>query len=214
MHLNFSLREPLVLDEPLEPETRRARRRAAVGHAAAHRRRTRREPGRRPAARAPGAPAPRDRGRPRGARSRASGAALAAFAERAAIPLLADPLSGARRGPAAVAHYDALLHDAGWALAHAPDLVLRVGDLPTSKPLRQWLHGSDDALQIAFDPEGAWQDPAGAVATILTADPRATLDAVARPAQAAPRQRVAGPLAACRPRRPRTRSRRRSRPPG
>ena len=106
------------------------------------------------------------------------GAALAAFAERAAIPLLADPLSGARRGPAAVAHYDALLRDAGWALAHAPDLVLRVGDLPTSKPLRQWLHGADDALQIAFDPEGAWQDPAGAVATILAADPRATLDAV------------------------------------
>ena len=88
------------------------------------------------------------------------GAALAAFAERAAIPLLADPLSGARRGAAAVAHYDALLRDADWAAAHAPDLVLRVGDLPTSKPLRQWLHGLDDALQIAFDPENAWQDPA------------------------------------------------------
>jgi 2-succinyl-5-enolpyruvyl-6-hydroxy-3-cyclohexene-1-carboxylate synthase len=71
-----------------------------------------------------------------------------------------------------------LLRDADWALAHAPDLVLRVGDLPTSKPLRQWLHDSDDALQIAFDPEGAWQDPAGAVATILAADPRATLEAV------------------------------------
>ena len=40
-----------------------------------------------------------------------------------------------------------------------------------------WLHGLDEALQIAFDPEDAWQDPAGAVATILAADPRATLEA-------------------------------------
>jgi 2-succinyl-5-enolpyruvyl-6-hydroxy-3-cyclohexene-1-carboxylate synthase len=57
--------------------------------------------------------------------------------------------------------------------------VLRVGDLPTSKPLRQWLHGLDGAVQIAFDAEGAWQDPAGAVGTILGADPRTTLAAVA-----------------------------------
>ena len=63
------------------------------------------------------------------------GASLAAFAERAKVPLLADPLSGARQGPAAIAHYDALLRDP-WAGAHLPSLVLRVGDLPTSKPLR------------------------------------------------------------------------------
>ena len=113
----------------------------------------------------------------RAERDRGLGPALAAFAERAAIPLLADPLSGARVGRAAIAHYDALLRDPDWAALHAPDLVLRVGDLPTSKPLRAWLHGSD-ALQIAFDPENAWQDPAGAVATILAADPRATLEAV------------------------------------
>ena len=56
--------------------------------------------------------------------------------------------------------------------------MLRVGDLPTSKPLRAWLHGMDEALQIAFDPENAWQDPGGAVATILAADPRATLEAI------------------------------------
>ena len=103
------------------------------------------------------------------------GAAVAAFAERAAIPLLAEPLSGARRGPAAIAHYDALLRDDAWP--HVPELVLRVGDLPTSKPLRTWL-AQLDALQIAFDPENAWQDPAGSVATIVTADPRTTLDAL------------------------------------
>jgi 2-succinyl-5-enolpyruvyl-6-hydroxy-3-cyclohexene-1-carboxylate synthase len=101
---------------------------------------------------------------------------IAAFAERAGVPLLAEPLSGARRGPAAIAHYDALLRDPEWAAAHTPDLVLRFGDLPTSKPLRTWLAGLTDALQIAFDAESAWQDPAGVVATIVSADARATLE--------------------------------------
>src|SRR3954452_11815742 len=102
-------------------------------------------------------------------------AAVAAFAERAGAPLLAEPTSGARRGPAAIAHYDALLRDPEWATAHAPDLVLRPGDRPTSKPLRQWL-ASLDALQVAFDPENAWQDPSGVVGTIVGADPRTTLE--------------------------------------
>ena len=61
-----------------------------------------------------------------------------------------------------------------------PDLVLRVGDLPTSKPLRQWLGGlGEETLQVAFDPENAWQDPAGAAAVMLSADPRAALEALA-----------------------------------
>jgi len=105
------------------------------------------------------------------------GAAIAAFAERAGLPLLAEPTSGARRGSGAIAHYDALLRDPAFGAARTPELVLRIGDLPTSKPLRQWLHGLDvETLQIVFDPENAWQDPAGAVATILPVDPRATLE--------------------------------------
>ncbi|MDA0180964.1 2-succinyl-5-enolpyruvyl-6-hydroxy-3-cyclohexene-1-carboxylic-acid synthase [Solirubrobacter phytolaccae] len=106
------------------------------------------------------------------------GASLAAFAERAGIPLLADPLSGARRGPAAIAHYDALLRSPEFAASVVPDLVLRVGDLPTSKPLRGWLAGLS-APQIVFDPETAWQDPDGSVETIVPANVRATIDALA-----------------------------------
>jgi 2-succinyl-5-enolpyruvyl-6-hydroxy-3-cyclohexene-1-carboxylate synthase len=181
VHLNFSLREPLVLDSPLpaaEP--------GGGGRAGGRPWVTR------PATRAEAAEPLIEgllaelAGRPRALlvagraeRDPALGAALAAFAERAGLPLLAEPLSGARRPPAAIAHYDALLRDAGWAAAHAPALVLRFGDLPTAKPLREWLHGLDGALQIAFDPDAAWQDPAGAVATIVAADPRATLAALA-----------------------------------
>jgi 2-succinyl-5-enolpyruvyl-6-hydroxy-3-cyclohexene-1-carboxylate synthase len=107
------------------------------------------------------------------------GAALAAFAERAGAPLLAEPTSGARRGPNAIAHYDALLRDPEWAAAHTPSLVLRFGDLPTSKPLRTWLAGLD-ALQVSFDPESAWQDPAGVVGTIVGADAGLALAALTK----------------------------------
>jgi 2-succinyl-5-enolpyruvyl-6-hydroxy-3-cyclohexene-1-carboxylate synthase len=78
--------------------------------------------------------------------------------------------SGARRGPAAVAHYDALLRDPA-GRAHSPDLVLRVGDLPTSKPLRQWLHGSTARSRSPSTRERL-AGPGRRVATIVGADPR------------------------------------------
>src|SRR3954449_10465729 len=171
VHLNFALREPLVLDQPLPEEEPGGGGRAGERPWVT-----------RPRTRLAPAPALLDGlraavdGHPRGVivagRSEGDpglGEALAALADALALPLLADPLSGARRGPAAIAHYDALLRDHGWA--PEPELVIRVGDLPTSKPLRQWLHGLDGALQIAFDSENAWQDPAGAVAKIVGADP-------------------------------------------
>jgi len=104
--------------------------------------------------------------------------ALARFAATAGWPLLADPLSWARRGGAAVAHYDALLRSEPFADAHRPDAVLRVGDLPTSKPLRAWLAGLG-AEQVAFEPAGVWHDPDSALHSVLAADPVATLGAVA-----------------------------------
>lgn len=178
VHLNFSLREPLVLDEPLpEDESARAGGRPWVT---------------RP--RAPGLPPPtlveslrtEIQTRPhavivagRSERDPQLPESVAGFADWAGMPLLADPLSRARRGSAAIAHYDAILRDDEWAAAHTPDLVLRIGDLPTSKPLRRWLHSLDDTLQLAFDPENVWQDPAGAVATIIPTDPGLTLDAIA-----------------------------------
>jgi 2-succinyl-5-enolpyruvyl-6-hydroxy-3-cyclohexene-1-carboxylate synthase len=183
VHLNFSLREPLVLDEPLpadepgggggrdggRPWVTRPRTLASPAPALLEGLREQLE--RHPRALLVAGRAERDPALPD---------ALATLAERLGLPLLAEPLSGARRGRAAVAHYDALLRDEGFAAAHAPDLVLRFGDLPTSKPLRQWLHGLD-ALQVAFDPENAWQDPAGRVGTIVTADPRLTAEQLTPP---------------------------------
>jgi 2-succinyl-5-enolpyruvyl-6-hydroxy-3-cyclohexene-1-carboxylate synthase len=106
--------------------------------------------------------------------------AAAAFCTMAGWPLLADPMSGARRGDAAIAHYDALLREPRFAREHAPEVVVRVGDLPVSKPLRTWLAGLADTRQIVLDPERAWQDPATVVSDSLAAEPAATLSALTR----------------------------------
>ncbi|HEY5816144.1 MAG TPA: hypothetical protein VIS95_07365, partial [Solirubrobacterales bacterium] len=51
-----------------------------------------------------------------------------------------------------------------------PDLVLRFGEMPTSKPLRAWLTASG-ADQIVVDPRGGWNEPTRRAAAILRADP-------------------------------------------
>ena len=51
-----------------------------------------------------------------------------------------------------------------------PDLVLRFGEMPTSKPLRTWLAASG-ADQIVVDPRGGWNEPTRRAAAILRADP-------------------------------------------
>ncbi len=106
---------------------------------------------------------------------RASSGELAA----AGWPLLADPMSGARRGPAAVAHYDALLRSPSFAAAMRPDLVVRAGDLPVSKPLRTWLASLDGVAQVALDPQAAWQDPDSVLSASLALDAQAALEELA-----------------------------------
>jgi 2-succinyl-5-enolpyruvyl-6-hydroxy-3-cyclohexene-1-carboxylate synthase len=108
-----------------------------------------------------------------------AGEPVAEFAAAAGWPLLADPLSGARRGDTAVAHYDALLRDGKFTAALEPDLVLRVGDLPVSKPLRTWLGGLGDVRQLALDPQGGWQDPDSVISDSLLLDPATALGALA-----------------------------------
>ncbi|MDX6644041.1 MAG: 2-succinyl-5-enolpyruvyl-6-hydroxy-3-cyclohexene-carboxylate synthase, partial [Solirubrobacteraceae bacterium] len=119
-------------------------------------------------------------------RDAALGAAVAGLSETAGYPVLADPLSGARREGVAIAHYDALLRAGPFSEANAPELVLRVGDLPTSKPLRAWLAAARDAFQLAIDRERSWQDPDGVVSYVLPADPATTLAELTERVERAP----------------------------
>ncbi len=188
VHLNFALREPLVSDDELPADTSgRADGRPYVSRA--------------PGAAAGAAPADTLRGllrrsrrgvviAGRSERDSSLAPALTAFAQAAGWPLLADPLSGARTGAAAIAHYDALLREPRFAAAYAPDLVIRVGDLPVSKPLRGWLASLADVPQVALDAEAAWQDPASVLSESLALDPAAALGELTDALHASPRPRA------------------------
>lgn len=99
---------------------------------------------------------------------------LAHLARVAGFPILADPTSQLRRGPHdrshVVAAYDLLLREEHFARSVVPDLVLRFGEMPTSKPLRAWL-ASSGADEIVIDPYGGWNEPTNRAAAILRADP-------------------------------------------
>jgi 2-succinyl-5-enolpyruvyl-6-hydroxy-3-cyclohexene-1-carboxylate synthase len=160
VHLNFALREPLVLDDELPPDD------SGRPDGAPWTRRIAGDPD-------PSGAAAWVAASPRGiivAGSHGTGADLPALAEALGWPLLADPLSGARRGSAAIAHYDALLRHDGFRAGARPERVLRIGDLPTSKPLRQWLRDLD-VPQAAVFPGGVWHDPDAVVAEVFDAVP-------------------------------------------
>jgi 2-succinyl-5-enolpyruvyl-6-hydroxy-3-cyclohexene-1-carboxylate synthase len=109
-------------------------------------------------------------------------AAVSALAQRLEVPVLADPLSGARSGPTAIATYDLLLRDPELAAPLTPAQVIRIGDLPTSKPLRAWLAALNPGIrQVMLDPHGAWQDPDAVAAEIWTEDPVSALEALDAP---------------------------------
>jgi 2-succinyl-5-enolpyruvyl-6-hydroxy-3-cyclohexene-1-carboxylate synthase len=114
------------------------------------------------------------------------GEEVARFAERLGYPLLADPLSGARHSEAAIARYDLLLRDPSFTAEVVPELVIRVGDLPTSKPLRTWLASLTETEQLALDPRAARHDPASVVTERQRGDPVAALRAGERNGPADP----------------------------
>jgi 2-succinyl-5-enolpyruvyl-6-hydroxy-3-cyclohexene-1-carboxylate synthase len=99
---------------------------------------------------------------------------LAHLARASGFPILAEPTSQLRCGPHdrshVVAAYDLLLRDERFARSVVPDLVLRFGAMPTSKPLRAWLAASG-ASEITIDPYGGWNEPTNRAAAILRADP-------------------------------------------
>ncbi|MBS1878990.1 MAG: 2-succinyl-5-enolpyruvyl-6-hydroxy-3-cyclohexene-1-carboxylic-acid synthase [Actinobacteria bacterium] len=101
---------------------------------------------------------------------------LAHLARAAGFPILADATSQLRLGPhdrsLVVAGYDQLLREEHFARAVVPELVLRFGEMPTSKPLRAWLAASG-AEEIVIDPGGGWNEPSRRAAAIVRAEPSA-----------------------------------------
>jgi 2-succinyl-5-enolpyruvyl-6-hydroxy-3-cyclohexene-1-carboxylate synthase len=120
-------------------------------------------------------------------------AALARLAEATGFPILADPLSGARCGPHDRSHVitrsDFLCRPGAWRDAHAPDLVIRFGAIPTSKSLLALLQDAAPD-QLVVDGDGGYREPVLLPTTFVHADAAITAaalaDAIASDAPGAP----------------------------
>jgi 2-succinyl-5-enolpyruvyl-6-hydroxy-3-cyclohexene-1-carboxylate synthase len=101
---------------------------------------------------------------------------LVALAAAAGYPVIAEPTSQLRRGPhdrsLVVSTYDHIARDRPPQLE--PEVIVRVGDMPTSKPLRQWLAAIEGLEQILLDPTGEWREPTRRAGTIVRAAPATT----------------------------------------
>jgi 2-succinyl-5-enolpyruvyl-6-hydroxy-3-cyclohexene-1-carboxylate synthase len=101
---------------------------------------------------------------------------VTALARAAGYPILAEPTSQLRLGEHDRAHvvwaYDAIARRRPEQLA--PDLVVRFGDMPTSKPLRAWLASLSGLRQIVVDPKFGWNEPTRRAETVIRGDPAAT----------------------------------------
>ncbi|MBI3954109.1 MAG: 2-succinyl-5-enolpyruvyl-6-hydroxy-3-cyclohexene-1-carboxylic-acid synthase [Chloroflexi bacterium] len=101
-------------------------------------------------------------------------AQVARLAACLGYPVLADPLSQLRAGPhdksAVVVAYDTFLKDPDLPARLAPQIVLRLGDAPTSKPLSQFLDQHHSARQVVIRAEG-WSDPGHTAWDFIHADP-------------------------------------------
>jgi 2-succinyl-5-enolpyruvyl-6-hydroxy-3-cyclohexene-1-carboxylate synthase len=98
--------------------------------------------------------------------------ACARLAATTGFPVIADPLTGLRHGVHPLEHVLAcgdLLAAAGLLDRVKPDLVLRLGPLPTSKAVWTWLAANPDVEQILVAVDG--KDATASASTVLTDTP-------------------------------------------
>lgn len=96
-------------------------------------------------------------------RSQTDPGTILQLAEQVGWPVLADHRSGCRseHSEVVIQHYDSLLRSAGFGAEQRPSVVLRIGEIVSSKALSQWLSASADAgtTVVASRPHGRNIDP-------------------------------------------------------
>lgn len=108
--------------------------------------------------------------------------AVFALARAANLPVFADIASGLRgeavpEGAVSCAHADLFLRDEALARI-APDFVLRLGGIPTSKTLATWLARHRPPV-TAIQPDSRRRDPDGIVGEVIVGTAAATCEALA-----------------------------------
>jgi 2-succinyl-5-enolpyruvyl-6-hydroxy-3-cyclohexene-1-carboxylate synthase len=101
--------------------------------------------------------------------------AITAFSHATGFPILADPLSGLRFGghtrvAPVIGGYDEYVDTAVTESWPAPEVVVRLGASPTSKPLRKYLARTAER-QLVVDPAGAWREAEFTATDLVVADP-------------------------------------------
>lgn len=98
------------------------------------------------------------------------------------MPILADPLSHLRNGhehaDLIIDAYDSLLKDEALQQHLLPDMVIRFGPMPVSKPLFKWLEKHVDVNQIVVDAAGGFRDPGLSASYVIESDVAAFVDEV------------------------------------
>jgi 2-succinyl-5-enolpyruvyl-6-hydroxy-3-cyclohexene-1-carboxylate synthase len=115
---------------------------------------------------------------------------LGRLAARVGYPILADGLSDVRFGPHDRSHvvdtFDAFLRAPAAVEQLEAEIVVRIGAIPTSKPLLQFLEAQSGARHIVVDP-GGWRDPSNHASDLLHVDPRLLCAALAEALERDPR---------------------------
>jgi 2-succinyl-5-enolpyruvyl-6-hydroxy-3-cyclohexene-1-carboxylate synthase len=110
-------------------------------------------------------------------------AAVTTLGTASGYPILADPLSGVRFGPHDRANlidaYDPFLRDGDMAARLVPEVVIRVGAPPTSKPLLQFLTAHRGKAHIVID-AGPPRDPSHLATQYVQGNESEALCAVAK----------------------------------
>jgi len=110
-------------------------------------------------------------------RARVSAGAADALAKALGWPVVAEVITDARSGAAALGAGSWLLSDRRFLSVQRPDLVLMLGRATLDE--RWSVRLGVDVPRVLIDPHGAWHDPGRVVSEQVVADPDALLRAVA-----------------------------------
>ncbi|BCJ86308.1 2-succinyl-5-enolpyruvyl-6-hydroxy-3-cyclohexene-1-carboxylic-acid synthase [Effusibacillus dendaii] len=100
---------------------------------------------------------------------------VVALAETLGYPVLADPLSqvrcGSHRKDVVINSYDAFLRDSRFVEDTVPEVVIRLGAMPVSKPLLLYLKRHSACRQIVVDTIERWNEPTLLATELVHASP-------------------------------------------
>src|SRR5713226_764892 len=104
------------------------------------------------------------------------------LARRLGYPILADPLSQLRCGDhdrvMVLSSYDAFLRIDSFIESAQPELILRFGAMPTSKPLLLYLKRYASCPLVLIDGHGGWGEPTQLASELIHANPAALCQAL------------------------------------